>query len=268
MKKFIFIVSLIISTNGLALNCNNATRKITFEGDVKGIVLIAHGLNLNPDKMETLGNYYKSQSISPLYIKLTGHTKETNWKSVSKERWIKDFYIPLCQAYLSSKELKVPLYGLGFSLGAELIQHSIEKFKAPFKSVTYIAPAFKTRWYTSFITLLFKVGFTFNLPSGNFVEYRAKSSTGLLAYKSMWEINKDLTFRDEVPKTILMDMRDELIDFYSTRDLCKKWKNCTFVELKSKPTRNEKSIYHLAIDPSTLGQVMWKKLTSKITLGL
>ncbi|WP_372652690.1 serine aminopeptidase domain-containing protein [Halobacteriovorax sp.] len=268
MKKIFIILSFILSLDSLALNCNNATRKVIFDEDTKGIVLIVHGLNLSPEKMETLGNYYKSQSLSPLYVKLTGHTENSKWDQVNKDRWIKDFYLPLCQAYLNSKELKVPMYALGYSLGAVVIQNSIEKFNAPFKSVTYIAPAFKTRWYTSFINILFKVGFEFSLPSGNFVEYRAKPNTGLKAYKAMYEIEKQLEYKDSISKLILMDKRDELIDFYSTQTLCENSKNCKFVEISSRPTRNEKSIYHLAIDPATLGQKAWKKLTSKIGLSL
>ncbi len=268
MKKILISLLLILSTQTYALNCNNATRKVIFDEDTKGIVLIVHGLNLNPEKMETLGNYYKSQSLSPLYVKLTGHTKNSNWDQVDKDRWIKDFYLPLCQAHLNSKELKVPMYAIGYSLGAVVIQNAIEKFKAPFKSVTYIAPAFKTRWYTSFINILFKLGFEFNLPSGNFVEYRAKANTGLKAYKAMWEIEQSLEYKDTIPKLVMMDKRDELVDFYSTRELCQSWKGCKFVEISSKPTKNEKSIYHLAIDPATLGQKTWKKLTSKIGLSL
>lgn len=266
--KIKLLLLFILSINSFALSCNNATQKIFFEKDVKGIVLIAHGLNLNPEKMETLGNYYKSQNIEPLYVKLTGHTKNTNWKAASKQKWIKDFYLPLCQAQLNAKELNVPLYALGYSLGAVVIQHAIEKFRVPFKSVMYIAPAFKTRWYTGFITSLFKMGLEFNIPSGNFVEYRAKPNTGLLAYKAMWELSQDLKYKDSVPKTIIMDKRDELIDIYSTRDLCKKWESCQFTEIASSPTKNEKTIYHLAIDQATLGQKMWNKVTSKISLSL
>lgn len=257
-----------MSTKSYALSCNNAVSNISFEKGTKGIVLIVHGLNLNPEKMETLGNYYKSQSISPIYVKLTGHTKNSKWDNVTKQRWIKDFYIPLCQAYINSKERNIPLYGLGYSLGAVVIQNSIEAFKVPFKSVTYIAPAFKTRWYTSFITMLFKLGFEFSLPSGNFVEYRAKDNTGLKAYKAMWELNNNLKFKDNVPKLIMMDKRDELIDIHSTKKLCSSSKACKFIEIVSRPTKNEKSIYHLAIDPATLGQESWKKLTSKIGLSL
>jgi len=112
------------------------------------------------------------------------------------------------------------------------------------------------------------MGLEFNIPSGNFVEYRAKPNTGLLAYKAMWELNQDLEFKDSTPKMIIMDKRDELIDIYSTRELCEKWNNCQFTEIASSPTKNEKTIYHLAIDQATLGQQMWNKVTSKISLSL
>ncbi|ATH07799.1 hypothetical protein BIY24_07510 [Halobacteriovorax marinus] len=260
--KIVLIISLMLASfSSLALSCNNFKQQITFEDDIKGIILIVHGLNLNPEKMESLGNFYKAKKIAPIYVRLTGHTENTSWDQVTKQRWIKDFYSPLCQAHVNSKQLNIPMYGLGFSLGALVIQHAIEKFNAPFESVSYIAPAFKTRWYTMFITALFKMGLTFEIPSGNFVEYRAKDSTGLLAYKGMWEITQELKFNDNIKKVITMDKRDELIDYFSTRDLCKTWSNCQMEELISSPSKNEKKIYHLAIDSATLGQKAWNKLT-------
>jgi alpha-beta hydrolase superfamily lysophospholipase len=248
--------------------CSNAKQMIHPTKDTRGVVVVVHGLNLNPDKMKTLASIFIEKKVTPIYIHLTGHTERSKWKFVSAKRWRQDLYKGLCQAYLISKDRKIPMYGLGYSLGSVVLQDAIEKFKVPFKSTFHISPAFETRWYTGFITALFKMGLKFDIPSSNFVEYRAKSTTSLLAYKAMWELNDKLKHEDEIEKTILMDHRDELVDFTSTRHLCNKIKNCTFLELKNQPFKRPKTIYHLSIDPQTTGEKSWqfirKTIISKI----
>ena len=248
--------------------CSNAKLMIHPVKETKGVVIIVHGLNLNPDKMKAVGTIFKERNVTPIYIKLTGHTERTKWSQVSSKRWRQDLYKGLCQAYLISKERKIPMYGFGYSLGSVLLQDAIEKFKVPFKETFHISPAFETRWYVGFITALFKVGFSFNLPSSNFVEYRAKPNTSLGAYEAMWELNEGLKFEDKIQKTIFIDHRDELVDFTSTKHLCNKINNCTFLELKNKPFKRPKTIYHLSIDPQSTGSKSWqfirKSILSKI----
>lgn len=248
--------------------CSNAKQMIHPTKDIKGVVLIVHGLNLNPKKMHDIGAIFKERKITPVYLNLTGHTKRSDWSKVTAKKWRDDLYKGLCQAFLISKDRNIPMYGFGYSLGSVLLQDAIERFKVPFEKTFHISPAFETRWYTGFVTALFKVGFEFNIPSSNFVEYRAKPNTSLLAYKAMWEINDGLKFNDKLEKIIFMDHRDEVVDFTSTKHLCNKIENCSFHELKNKPLNMPKSIYHLSIDPKTTGAKSWqfirKSILSKI----
>ena len=236
--------------------------------DIKGVVVIVHGLNLNPEKMHTLGSIFIEKKVTPVYIRLKGHAEKSTWKGVSKQRWITDYYKGLCQAYLMSKKRNVPLYGMGYSLGSLVIQNSIETLKAPFEKTFHISPAYRTRWYSAFITGLFKMGFEFDIPSSNFTEYRAQTSTSLLAYKAMWEINETLKFKDEIPQFIFMDYRDELVDFTDTKHLCGIKKNCTFNRLKNTPFDSPKKIYHLSIDPKTTGSESWQFIRKSISKEL
>nr|WP_255411308.1 hypothetical protein [Halobacteriovorax sp. HLS] len=226
--------------------------------------MIAHGLNLNPEKMEVIGSIFKERKVTPIYVKLTGHTKNSNWEAVSADRWRKDFYKGLCQAFLISKNSKVPMYAFGYSLGSVLIQDAVEKFKAPFAKVFHISPAFKTRWYVGFITGLFKLGFTFNIPSSNYEDYRAQSNTSLVAYKSMYELNQGLKYSDELENFIFMDLRDELVDYTNTKHLCEMKKNCKFTELKNTPFDRGKKIYHLSLDPQSAGLESWQLIRKTI----
>jgi esterase/lipase len=264
-----FIFFLIFTTQNInALSCTNAKLRIMPKDDITGVVIVAHGLNLSPKMMHSLGSIFIEKKVTPIYIQLTGHAKGAEWKGVDPKRWRTDFYKGLCQAYLISKQRKVPMYAMGYSLGSVMIQDSIEKFKAPYKETFHISPAFRTRWYSGFITALFKVGFEFEIPSSNFTEYRAQDTTSLLAYKAMWEINESLKFDDENKTTILMDYRDELVDFTNTKALCSKKKNCTFIRLKNKPFNTPKKIYHLSIDPKTTGNDSWQIIRKNIIKGL
>lgn len=261
MTKILGILILLTIQSAHALNCNNVKQKLVIPEDAKGIVLLVHGLNLKPSKMEEIGEFFKKNKVSPIYISLTGHNDKTNWSQVSEKRWRIDFYKPLCQAHVNAKQRGIPLYAVGHSLGAVIIQDALEKYRVPFKEVFYLSPAFKTRWYTGAITLLFKMGLKTSIPSSNFVEYRAKDDTSLLAYKAMWEINESLEFKDSIKKSIYMDLRDELVDFTHTRSLCSVAKNCHFHELKNRPKDRGKTIYHLNVDLDSNGVKSWQYLT-------
>jgi len=268
MTRILGLLLLLVGQNTLALNCNNIKQKLVIPMDAKGIVLLVHGLNLKPKKMEEIGEVFKKNKISPIYISLTGHNKNTSWKQVTKKRWRIDFYKPLCQAHVNAMQRKIPLYAVGHSLGAVVIQDALEKYKVPFKEVFYLSPAFRTRWYTGFITLLFKMGLESSIPSSNFVEYRAKDDTSLLAYKAMWEMNESLNFKDSVKKNIYMDLRDELVDFTNTRSLCNLMKNCKFHHLTNKPKERGKTIYHLNVDQDSNGIKSWQYLTRSFEKAL
>ncbi|OUR97327.1 hypothetical protein A9Q84_13465 [Halobacteriovorax marinus] len=268
MTKRLCLIILLTIQNIYALNCSNIKQELVVPEDSKGIVLLVHGLNLAPKKMQELGEVFKKNQVAPIYISLTGHNENTNWSQVTKKRWRVDFYKPLCQAQVNALQKNIPLYAVGHSLGAVIIQDALEKYKVPFKEVFYLSPAFKTRWYTGFITLLFKMGLTTSIPSSNFVEYRAKSDTSLLAYKAMWEINESLKFEDTIKKNFFIDLRDEMVDFTTTKSLCNIITNCHFHRLIIKPKERQKTIYHLNVDRDSNGVKSWQYLTKTLEKAL
>ncbi|MBU1161358.1 MAG: lysophospholipase, partial [Proteobacteria bacterium] len=98
---------------------------------VNGVALVIHGLNLQPDKMESIIALLTHSCIDVLNLSLRGHGKNyiqkanvddnkarmETFKTVSYEYWIKETHRAYGLAGSRSREKQVPLFLIGFSLG-------------------------------------------------------------------------------------------------------------------------------------------------------
>jgi alpha-beta hydrolase superfamily lysophospholipase len=98
---------------------------------INGVALVIHGLNLRPDKMNSIIALLTHSCIDVLNLSLRGHggnyAKTANvdetkarmetFKTVSYKLWITETYRAYGLAENRSREKQVPLFLIGFSLG-------------------------------------------------------------------------------------------------------------------------------------------------------
>jgi alpha-beta hydrolase superfamily lysophospholipase len=153
-----------------------------YKNDTTAVVIVAHGLNLLPSKMDQIASFLASKKCDVLRISL-GKNPDL-WTSK-----FSDFYD---EALEHSEILQRPLYFLGFSLGGLLGVHYIVNHPHlhKFCKCILMAPATHTKFYTIIPALLSYVFPKGSLPSLNLKTYRERSKTSLSEYKKMWKLQK------------------------------------------------------------------------------
>lgn len=229
--------------------------------NTKAVILVAHGLNLLPSKMDELAHFFTFKNCAVLRISLGNNPKE----------WIYKFSNSYNSALERSKIFNCPLYFLGFSLGALIgIHYIIKNPKHQFKKCVLMAPATHTKFYAkipAFLYFIFKKG---SLPSFNLKDYRDRPKTTFAEYQEIRAIQKEIKIsltKNElhIPTLVIFAPKDELINssklvsFASSNPF---WKTLKMANKESRPYRK---YHHLMIDSKALGPKEWAKLLNNLT---
>ncbi len=246
---------------------------------INGVALVIHGLNLDPDRMETIIEPMLAQNIQTLNVSLFGHGKnylknpalmETDarlesFKEVTYERWEKEAVYAYNKAKQISDQKKVPLFLVAFSLGALVgINLVTSDLNAHFDKIVLFAPAIKihTRSY------LLKIFWPFPrliIPSMAPVTFRTNEGTSMAAYMALYQgikrFEDNIGQKLNIPTIIFIDEEDELV---STGKLEKMIKKHALDRWQIYKVENENSQYHhLIIDKISLGE-KWRDITSRL----
>lgn len=215
-------------------------------------VFIVHGLNLKPEKMNYINQFFKTNNYNTSQISLKGHRLASNnlqhQKSIKKHDWEND----IVKVYTDLNEPQ-NLIGVGQSLGALSLVSAHLHTKTKFKKLILIAPSIEPKLSVHFIRFLFLFPDSWSLPSFNLKEYRVEDSTSLSAYKELFRMRDNvLNSKINIPCFVIANPLDEVIDFEKTQT----WalaNNCEFYTFK-KIDENTVGHQHLFIDPSTAGK--------------
>ncbi|MFZ4403953.1 MAG: alpha/beta hydrolase [Pseudobdellovibrionaceae bacterium] len=238
----------------------------------QGVVLLVHGLNTKPQKMNSIANVLKQHQMDVFQIHLSGHQGDIEkMKLVTLDIWQRDF----AKAYIAAKNyadsINKPLYFVGFSLGAALATSMISEYSIQFEKMVLFAPAIAIHKTSEWIKYLFFWGLDTVIPSLSPESYRANSEgTTLAAYKALLQLteaNKNSahkTHQLNVPTLVFIDPEDELVSdsglkkFKADQNL-NQWQ---FFEITNIQHLLKKSYHHLIIDEDSLGPVVWKKVST------
>lgn len=221
-----------------------------------GIVILAHGLNLKPSKMDQLACFFSAKGCDVLRIEL----------GRNPNLWSKNFHYDYVRAALRAKEELLPMYFVGFSLGALVgVHYMLTHTDHQFQKVALLAPACHAHWYTFFPAMLGHIFPWISLPSFNLADYREGPSTTLLEYKKMHglakEVQKHLQVRPlDIPLLLIYSPKDELVSHQSLKNWAKSEPQCTSLEISNQTSQLPKKYHHLMIDELTLGPKDWEKL--------
>ncbi len=235
------------------------------------VSLVAHGLNQKPDAMLSLVSWMTKQGSDVYLVKLSGHHKGgRDIQNVTASVWQKEMLEGYQLAKRASLDAAVPIFFLGYSLGALLGQSmAVAMDSALFDKQVLIAPAIAIRSRSYLIKLLFFFGKQRHLPSFTPREYRVNKSLPLLIYDYLFteerKILKSGFNKLNIPTLIIIDPKDELVSYKKLLQLISRFglSNYRVVVLDDVKERSG-AYHHLIVDEKTMGPKNWKMATGAI----
>jgi len=247
-------------------------------GQPKAVVILLHGLNLKPSKMDDWSAALKNRGAHVIRFALYGHAGvDEHMKTVNADIWRQEFVNLVEVAKRKAKELDdVPLYFLGFSLGALVaLEWSANNSSGDkFEKMVLIAPAISlSSFYRSLVDgASWLLGDNMVVPSRSPEEYRANvKGTSVAAYRALFALTDLLETKNyqgtNVDTLVLIDQNDELVSSDRVREVIKQFKLSKW-KLEIVDNRFAYDNYgfrHLMVDQQATGETLWKDLSDKVT---
>lgn len=251
---------------------------------INGVALVIHGLNLRPDKMESIINLLTRSCIDVLNLSLRGHGKnyaqKTNvdgskarmetFKSVSYEYWIKETHRAYSLACKRSREKQVPLFLIGFSLGGLIGATLFASYQdVNFNRMVLLAPALTINKIYYLARFLFPFP-KLVIPSLFMGSYRSNRGTPMAGYNTLFEaiehFNNNMTQKLNVPTIIFIDKQDELVSYRRLKRIIingelHQWK---LLPIKKDAKGAKEKMHHLIIDEPSIGKDAWNEMRGRI----
>lgn len=219
------------------------------------ILLQLHGLNTKPSKMEELAIFFQENGITVINGDLPGHSGDlAQMRRVS----FKDYLKRLDELLELTKGYDLPVYLLGFSLGALLSIIATQKIKT--QKLILFAPPLYVRFFVR--PLLFLRG-PWLLKSFAPFDYRAGDATSFESYHALSKfigLAKKVVKTKKLPSTLLIiNVDDELINTDKVITEFEK-KDVNILKIGHQSSY----LHHLIIDKTTLGHDAWNQLTKSL----
>ncbi len=238
------------------------------QGESFGVVLLVHGLNLKPERMKSLGYSLNQMGMTTLNLHLTGSSQMSEFKKIRANTWREDvdYGISVMKRFKGIKAY------LGFSLGGLLGLDSLVR-GASFDHVFLFAPAVSLRPWTHLARFTSPLG-SFVIPSGSSDFYRSHSGTPANAYRALFEIYKNVRSSSRVLQagavsgTVFLAKADELVHTPGVRDWFSAGSYCDWRILELDARKNKKSLNHVIIDKTAVGEQNWEAIISEIKRSL
>ncbi|HUH65046.1 MAG TPA: alpha/beta fold hydrolase [Syntrophales bacterium] len=286
----------VLSGGGVSKSVSSLTGNIGDRGDysqwfrieqtkrLRGIALVVHGLNLRPDRMQSIVAVLRDAGVEVLNVSLRGHgnnylrkvnlssaeARLDSFRSVSYGLWSDEIY----DAYLKVRERafrgNLPVFLVGYSLGGLLgCNLALSRSDVCFDRVILFAPAFNVTAESYLLKALMSFP-SVVIDSLSPVSYRANEGTPMSAYKALFEaveyFEKNADDRLNKPTIIFIDEKDEFISCSKMREmLARNNFNRWQIHAVQKDGDVDKKISrHLIIDEASVGEHMWRRMKGSI----
>jgi esterase/lipase len=242
----------------------------------KAVVIILHGLNLKPEKMDSWARLMAEHGAYVVRCALSGHAFESikEMSQVRASAWQQEMKKAGEIAEELAKKEKLPIYFLAFSLGALVGLDYLARLELSgplFEKMVLIAPALAIPWYSRFaINTLGLFSKTLILPSRSPAPYRAQRGTSIAAYQALFAIKDSLEkahYRNSNQKTlVLIDKHDELVPMAALKKIIaqerlSQWK---LEIVNNRFAFDNYGFRHLMIDEEAIGMDLWTDLSSRV----
>jgi pimeloyl-ACP methyl ester carboxylesterase len=250
-------------------------------GELKGVALVIHGLNLRPDRMQPIISKLTESGIDVLGLSLRGHGENFHhgngvdadtarldaFKTVSFPLWMNEAYLAYLQLKARGREKGVPLFLTAFSLGGLI---GLDLFAAnsgvAFDKLVLLAPAIRLH-ASVYLERVLSPFPRLVIPSMAPKAYLAnKQGTPIAAYNALFDaldrFDKTAGQKLNVPTLIFIDERDEFIPLEKLKKLVeeKSWHTWKFYIVVKDKSARDKTFYHHIIDASSTGETVWQNM--------
>jgi esterase/lipase len=247
----------------------------------RGVVMVAHGLNVKPSKMGapsaegTLVKLLLDSGYHVYRVTLKGHGGALeDMQGVIRSDWIYDAYFQYCQAKTIAESEGLPLYLLGFSLGAlvyEVLMNEETEIPAQFEKAILFSPAVAIR--STAKTVLWLQSFTNDrsiIKSVSPEEYRAQRGASMAAYKIVFDMEESLrsaSFKNcNIHTIIFIDQDDEMVSSRILRERIHQYglTNWRIYEVTNDGAAIRPRYHHLLIDNRCVSASTWQYISRTI----
>ncbi|TKK70149.1 alpha/beta hydrolase [Ilyomonas limi] len=239
----------------------------------KAITLVAHGLNMKPAGMLAIIQWLNEQGSDVYLVKLSGHHEQSiHIKHVTPTMWEEEMLHVYTIAKAASIQHNMPLFFVGYSLGALLGQAMILSLKRTnvFDKQILIAPATAVR-NRSYVLKLFSFAYKkMMLPSFTPSPYRVHNFLPLTVFEVLFRNERTIVEAQfntlNIPTLIFIDPKDELISYKKLVKFSRIFQltNHEIIALDSNLKKRNAHYHHLVVSEGTMGKQNWEMVTQKM----
>ena len=251
------------------------------QAETRGVALVIHGLNLRPDKMQTIISELTESGIEVLRLSLRGHGENYThhagvdedqarlaaFKAVSFALWMDEAYLAYAQVQKRAAQKKVPLLFVGFSLGGLIgLDLFASQPEVHFERMVLFAPAIKLHSFHYLARILSPFS-RLVIPSLAPDAYLSnKKGTPIAAYNALFEglqqFEKHVNRRINVPSLIFIDEHDEFIPVRAFKELIdeKKLDQWKLYIVEKESAADQDTFHHHIIDEFSTGKAVWQEM--------
>ena len=256
---------------------------------LKGVALVIHGLNLDPDRMRPIINSLTLAGIDVLGLSLRGHGENyahrddmdtaaarlETFKNVSYSLWANEAYLAFLLVQNRAQQKQVPVFLAAFSIGGLIgLDLLASNSDVQFDKMVLYAPAISLR-ATIYLERALSWVPRLVIPSLADDAYLAnKSGTPVAAYNALFEalyhFEDNAGPKLNLPTLIFIDEQDEFIPLGGLKKLAEKnsldqWK---FYIVQKEEEMGTETFHHHIIDASSTGEKVWRDMKAATTRHL
>jgi hypothetical protein len=232
------------------------------------VVVVTHGMNLKPARMDNLANALKEAGMEVLRPAFTGHCGPENesYLDVTAPQWEADARRIHALASAKAKALGVPIYLVAYSFTTTVFQSLSGELA--FAKRVYLAPALATRFWYPLVVGAARIFPGLSYASMNLPEYQMHPRSGARPFVALDYFLK--AFRegrgqeDAAPALWLVDPKDELISYEGLLRLSERHPGWKLETVSTEGSTLPKSFHHLIVDKASLGPAAWDALVAEI----
>jgi esterase/lipase len=256
---------------------------------LKGVALVIHGLNLRPDKMNSIIDNLTRTGIDVLSLSLRGHGENfahredmdaaaarlETFKEVSYPLWADEAYLAYKQVQESAQRRQTPVFLTAFSIGGLMgLDLFASNSDVHFDRMVLFAPAISLR-ATIYLERLVSPFPRLVIPSLADDDYLAnEKGTPVAAYNALFDalyhFEDTVGPRLNVPNLIFIDRQDEFIALEGLKTLVEEhrlnqWK---FYIVQKEKEPGAGTFHHHIFDASSTGEGVWREMMAATTRHL
>jgi alpha-beta hydrolase superfamily lysophospholipase len=258
-------------------------------GELNGVALVIHGLNLRPDRMGPIINNLTRSGIDVLGVSLRGHgdnyahhddvdsdsARLESFKNVSFPLWINEAYLAYLQVQKRAQQQNIPVFLTAFSVGGLIGLDLLASHPdVQFDKIVLFAPALSLR-ATIYLERALSPFPSLVIPSLADDSYLAnKKGTPIAAYNALFEtlyhFEDNAGTKLNVPTLIFIDEQDEFIPLWGLKKLVEEhnldqWK---FYIVQKEKVMGAGTFHHHIIDAASTGENVWQDMMAATTMHL